>query len=76
MQFFIDSFAFPEMEFFGLTLENRYFFANSLRPSSFYKSEAEIGTDKLESVIEIWDWVFLRVSFIKNQTKCAVPKIS
>ena len=49
-KFFISSFASPEMEFFQLILDSRYFFANSLRSPSFYKSEAKIGTEKLESV--------------------------
>ena len=32
-KFFISSFASPEMEFFQLILDSRYFFANSLRSS-------------------------------------------
>ena len=52
------------------------FFANSLRFSSFYKSEANIGADKLESVISISDWVFLYAFFIRNQGTDVLLKIS
>ena len=39
------------MEFFRLTMDTRSFFANSLKSSSFYKSEGKVEFDKLEQVI-------------------------
>ena len=38
----MSSFASPEMEFIELILEIPHFFANPLRSSSLYKSEAKI----------------------------------
>ena len=52
------------------------FFANSLRPFSFYKSEAKRETGILEPAIQIGDWVFLQAFFIGNQVKGVVLKIS
>ena len=55
------------MEFIQLILEIRYFFANSLRSSNFYKSEAKIS---------VWDWIFLNVFFISYQASGLILKTS
>ena len=73
MDFCIGSLASPEMEFIQLILEILvFYFANSVKSSSFYKSEVNIGADNFSLRLNFLA-LFL---FISNQVSGLILKIS